>query len=182
MCECNLAFLYILNAAVGLSLCVSLQKKSSHNYLTYLYCITRERMNEIDCYCYYYPVRLIELLWKTIKGPLTGFTFYVGTEYQQWHVKRIHWIICFDSTSETPRATNNCTLQESLWSSMGFVPLLLLYRLVNTAMTTLSNSLCTLRGWKQGQRNVNVVLHSLPTFGTFLAQRNILIQICIRKK
>lgn len=75
MCECNLAFLYILNAAVGLSLCVSLQK--SRTITTYLPILcNQERMNEIDCYCYYYPVRLIELLWKTIKG-LTGFTFYV---------------------------------------------------------------------------------------------------------
>lgn len=41
MCECNLAFLYILNAAVGLSLCVSLQK--SQAITTYLYCVTRKR-------------------------------------------------------------------------------------------------------------------------------------------
>lgn len=58
MCACNLAFLYILNA-VGLSLCVPTQKSPTITILLK----EKEKMNEFDCYrYYYYLVHFIVLL------------------------------------------------------------------------------------------------------------------------
>lgn len=49
-------------------------------------------MNEFHCYRYYYYLRRAPV--RNDKGSLTGSLF-IRVEYQQWHVNRIHRIICF---------------------------------------------------------------------------------------
>ena len=49
-------------------------------------------MNEFLCYRYYYYLQRAPV--RNDKGPLTGSLF-IRVEYQQWHVNRIHRIICF---------------------------------------------------------------------------------------
>lgn len=72
---CNLAFLYILNA-VGLSLCVPTQKRSTITILL----TEKEEMNEFDCYrYYYYLLHFIALLWETIKAYWPVHFLYVSS-------------------------------------------------------------------------------------------------------
>lgn len=88
LCECNLAFLYIILNAIGLSLSVS-TKKPRHS------CIVgrKRKWMRWDWRLLLLLLYFNELLRETIKGTLTGLLFVlVWFQNQQWNVNRIHHI------------------------------------------------------------------------------------------